>query len=295
MMIATVTLNPALDYLVSPAAFALGEINRYAKYTCAPGGKGINVSLLLASLGAQTRALAIAAGFSGKEAARLLEEKGCPADFLFLPQGQTRINVKVSPPGGPETDLNGEGPDIPLPAVGELAEKLAALAPGDMVVLAGSVPPSLPRDVYARLLEPLAARGVQAVVDTTGEALLAALPYHPFLVKPNLEELGELFGVEIATVEEAKEYGKLLQEKGARNVVVSMGAKGAMLLEENGRCLFCHGVRGDTVSTVGAGDSLVAGSSTAGSSTAPWRGRSAGAWPPGPPRPSVRASPQGTR
>lgn len=259
MMIATVTLNPALDYLVSPAAFALGEINRYAKYTCAPGGKGINVSLLLASLGAQTRALAIAAGFSGQEVARLLEEKGCPADFLFLPQGQTRINVKVSPPGGPETDLNGEGPAIPLAAVGELAEKLAALAPGDMVVLAGSVPPSLPRDVYATLLEPLAARGVQAVVDTTGEALLAALPYHPFLVKPNLEELGELFGVEIATVEEAKEYGKLLQEKGARNVVVSMGAKGAMLLEEGGRCLFCHGVRGDTVSTVGAGDSLVAG------------------------------------
>lgn len=259
MMIATVTLNPALDYLVSPAAFALGEINRYAKYTCAPGGKGINVSLLLASLGAETRALAIAAGFSGQEVARLLEEKGCPADFLFLPQGQTRINVKVSPPGGPETDLNGEGPAIPLAAVGELAEKLAALAPGDMVVLAGSVPPSLPRDVYATLLEPLAARGVQAVVDTTGEALLAALPCRPFLVKPNLEELGELFGVEIATVEEAKEYGKLLQEKGARNVVVSMGAKGAMLLEEGGRCLFCHGVRGHTVSTVGAGDSLVAG------------------------------------
>ena len=259
MMIATVTLNPALDYLVRPAAFALGEINRYAGYACEPGGKGINVSLLLSSLGAETKALAIAAGFSGVEVARLLEERGCPADFLFLPQGQTRINVKVSPPGGPETDLNGEGPAIPPATLDRLSEKLASLTPGDMVVLAGSVPPSLPREAYGRLLAPLAGRGIPAVVDTTGEALLAALPYRPFLVKPNLEELGELFSTRLSTVEEAKEYAKQLQKMGARNVVVSMGAKGALLLEEGGHCLFCHGVRGETVSTVGAGDSLVAG------------------------------------
>lgn len=258
-MVHTVTLNPAIDYIVSPERFEKGEINRYAACSYGPGGKGVNVSLLLTSLGMENRALGVAAGFSGREIVRLLEEAGCRTDFLFLPEGHSRINVKVCTPGGEETDVNGDGPVIPGEAVERLEEKLAALGPEDILVLAGSVPPSLPVDVYARLLDRVRDSGALSVVDATGEALLRALPYRPFLIKPNLEELGELFGTRIGDVTGAKEHARALQDLGARNVVVSMGDMGALLAEEGGRFLFCRAVRGDTVSTVGAGDSLVAG------------------------------------
>ena len=258
-MIATVTCNPALDILVRPRRFSPGEINRYGAGMCQPGGKGINVSLLLHSLGVETKALALAGGFTGREIARLLEERGCPGDFVWLPQGDSRINLKICPPGGEETQLNGEGPQIPEEAVERLERKLAALGPGDGAVLAGSLPASLPQDLYARLMKPLVRKGVEVAVDTTGEALLAALPCRPFLVKPNLEELEELFSVKLTGLPEIKEQARELQRLGARNVVVSLGAGGALLLEEGGRSLFCHGVRGQAVSTVGAGDSLVAG------------------------------------
>lgn len=258
-MIATVTCNPALDILVRPRRFSPGEINRYGAGMCQPGGKGINVSLLLHSLGVETKALALAGGFTGREIARLLEERGCPGDFVWLPQGDSRINLKICPPGGEETQLNGEGPQIPEEAVERLERKLSALGPGDGAVLAGSLPASLPQDLYARLMKPLVRKGVEVAVDTTGEALLAALPCRPFLVKPNLEELEELFSVKLTGLAEIKEQARELQRLGARNVVVSLGAGGALLLEEGGRSLFCHGVRGQAVSTVGAGDSLVAG------------------------------------
>ena len=258
-MIATVTCNPALDILVRPRRFSPGEINRYGAGMCQPGGKGINVSLLLHSLGVETKALALAGGFTGREIARLLEERGCPGDFVWLPQGDSRINLKICPPGGGETQLNGEGPQIPEEAVERLERKLSALGPGDGAVLAGSLPASLPQDLYARLMKPLVKNGVEVAVDTTGEALLAALPCRPFLVKPNLEELEELFSVKLTGLAEIKEQARELQRLGARNVVVSLGAGGALLLEEGGRSLFCHGVRGQAVSTVGAGDSLVAG------------------------------------
>ena len=258
-MIATVTCNPALDILVRPRRFSPGEINRYGAGMCQPGGKGINVSLLLHSLGVETKALALAGGFTGREIARLLEERGCPGDFVWLPQGDSRINLKICPPGGEETQLNGEGPQIPEEAVERLERKLSALGPGDGAVLAGSLPASLPQDLYARLMKPLVKNGVEVAVDTTGEALLAALPCRPFLVKPNLEELEELFSVKLTGLAEIKEQARELQRLGARNVVVSLGAGGALLLEEGGRSLFCHGVRGQAVSTVGAGDSLVAG------------------------------------
>ena len=258
-MIATVTCNPALDILVRPRRFSPGEINRYGAGMCQPGGKGINVSLLLHSLGVETKALALAGGFTGREIARLLEERGCPGDFVWLPQGDSRINLKICPPGGEETQLNGEGPQIPEEAIERLERKLSALGPGDGAVLAGSLPASLPQDLYARLMKPLVRKGVEVAVDTTGEALLAALPCRPFLVKPNLEELEELFSVKLTGLPEIKEQARELQRLGARNVVVSLGAGGALLLEVGGRSLFCHGVRGQAVSTVGAGDSLVAG------------------------------------
>ena len=198
-MIATVTCNPALDILVRPRRFSPGEINRYGAGMCQPGGKGINVSLLLHSLGVETKALALAGGFTGREIARLLEKRGCPGDFVWLPQGDSRINLKICPPGGGETQLNGEGPQIPEEAVERLERKLSALGPGDGAVLAGSLPASLPQDLYARLMKPLVKNGVEVAVDTTGEALLAALPCRPFPA----EGTGDGFSPVITTIRRA--------------------------------------------------------------------------------------------
>lgn len=258
-MIATVTLNPAVDYIVSPHSFSPGEINRYTSCTYGPGGKGVNVSLLLSSLGLENTALGIAAGFSGREIVDMMEKAGCKTDFIFLPQGHSRINLKICPFHGQETDINGDGPVIPAEAVSGLGKKLAALGPEDVLVLAGSVPNSLPRDIYAQLLEQVKGNHTSVVVDAEGQALLDTLPYHPFLVKPNAEELGELFQVEIDSTATAKEYARRLIDMGAVNVVVSLGEKGALWVSQSGESLFCHAVRGETVSTVGAGDSLVAG------------------------------------
>lgn len=259
MKITTVTLNPALDCYLSPEQFATGGIHRYENYRFLPGGKGINVSLMLSSLGMETVALGVTAGFTGKELARLLEQEGCPADFTVLPQGSTRLNIKIRTAEGEETDLNGAGAAPSMEEMEQLAQKLERLQPGDGLVLAGSLPPSLPKDTYAKLLEQVAEKELLTVVDTAGEALEAVLPCRPFLVKPNLEELGELFGVELTETAAAAECAEELQRKGARNVAVSMGHKGAFLLCEDGRRLFCHAVRGEAVSTVGAGDSFVAG------------------------------------
>ncbi len=258
-MIHTVTLNPAIDYRVSPERFSPGEINACRESGCRPGGKGINVSLLLTSLGVENTALAVAAGFTGQEILRLLEQAGCKTDFLFLPQGHSRINVKIREPDGRETDLNGAGPEIPLEAAERLFQKLSALRPGDGLVLAGSVPPSLPRDIYARALRQTAGKELLTVADTAGESLLAVLPCRPFLIKPNLEELQEVCGVSVGDIPAAVKCARLLQEKGAGNVIVSLGERGALLVRENGRAIFCQSVKGRACSTVGAGDSLVAG------------------------------------
>lgn len=257
-LIITVTLNPALDYIIETDSFQAGSLNRYEKGVCAPGGKGINVSILLHSLGVDTIAAGICGGYTGKEILRQLQEKGCYTDFVTLSRGDSRINFKITDRAGQETEINGAGPEIPQEALDGLKEKISGMKAGDTLVLAGSVPASVPKDIYGQLLEVVPEK-VRAVVDTTGESLLQTLSYHPFLIKPNHEELGQLFGCDIQTVEEAKEYGKLLQGKGARNVIVSMGEKGALLLEEQGRAIFCHAVKGEMVSTVGAGDSLIAG------------------------------------
>ena len=239
MMVTTVTLNPALDYHITLPGLAPGEIQWFSHSSFSPGGKGINVSLLLSSLGVETRALGIAAGFTGREIARLLEERGCPADMVFLEEGCSRVNVKLQTPGGEETAFNGPGPDIPPQAVAQLLGKLSTLGPEDVLVLSGSLPQGLPETAFPQLLEAARRAGAKLVVDMAGDPLLASLPYHPFLIKPNLEELCQLFQVEgPLTPLEAKEYAKELQRMGARNVVVSLGEKGALLLEERGGGLF---------------------------------------------------------
>lgn len=258
-MIMTVTLNPAMDCYLSPERFEKGAINSYDSCRFRPGGKGVNVSLLLTSLGVENTALGIGAGPSGREIDGLLRREGCKTDFLFLEKGASRVNLKIRTPEGEETDLNGTGPEIPGEAVEQLGEKLSVLGPGDGLVLAGSIPSSLPADSYAGLLRKTADKELFTVVDAAGEALLAALPCRPFLIKPNLEELGALFDTEISELSGAVEYALALQEKGARNVAVSLGERGALLVCEDGRRLFCRAAGGEAVSSVGAGDSMVAG------------------------------------
>lgn len=258
-MIYTVTLNPAIDYVISPDSFEKGQISRYRTCTYGPGGKGANVSLLLTSLGVRNAALGIAAGFSGQEIIRLLEQTGCETHFLLLDEGHSRVNIKICTPDGEETDLNGNGPPTPPEKFEEFLGLLSDLAEGDTLVLAGSIPESLPLDVYARILKKLEGTGTQVVVDATGDSLLQTLSYRPYLIKPNHEELGELFGVAISDPHVAKSYALQLVAQGAQNVVVSLGDKGALWVDGRGRALFCRAVPGKAVSTVGAGDSLVAG------------------------------------
>lgn len=257
-MIYTVTLNPALD-LCAPAARDSGGAARYGQGSFTAGGKGINVSRLLTSLGVGNRALGFLGGFTGREVERQLAAQGCETDFLPLPAGCTRINLKLRGEDGGVAELNGDGPEIPLALLEKLLEKCAALGRGDGLVLAGSVPASLPKDVYARMLKQIEGRGVLTVVDAAGEALKASLPHRPFLIKPNLQELEELFQEEITTAAQAAGYAGRLRDMGAQNVVVSMGEKGALLADSTGRRLFCRSARGEAVSAVGAGDSLVAG------------------------------------
>lgn len=257
-MVYTVTLNPALDCFVRPGHFAPGEVCRYGGARFLPGGKGVNVSLLLRSLGVETTASGIAAGFTGRELCRLLELSGCPADFVTLPEGNTRLNIKIMPEGQPETALNGGGPAVSMEDLAPLERRIAGLAPGDFLVLAGSVPDSLPPDVYPRLMA-AAPRGVETVVDTSGPALIEAAKMRPFLIKPNLQELGEAFGTELSGPREAAEYAGRLQALGARNVAVTLGGGGALLLTESGSLLERPALPGGEVSSVGAGDSFVAG------------------------------------
>lgn len=257
-MIYTVTLNPALDCFLRPDDFTPGRVCRYDSARFLLGGKGINVSLLLMGLGVPTAAAGIAAGFTGRELTALLERAGCPADFVMLDRGHTRINIKILPKGGPETALNGVGPHVRPEDLRPLEEKLGGLREGDFLVLSGSVPGPLPSDSYARLMR-AAPGGVETVADASGTVLTAALCERPFLIKPNLEELGEIFGLELKGAEDAVPYGKRLQEMGARNVAVTLGGGGALLLTEDGRVLERAALPGREVSSVGAGDSFVGG------------------------------------
>lgn len=256
-MIYTVTFNPSLDYIVSVNEFQMGMTNRTSEEIMLPGGKGLNVSTVLKNLGRESVALGFAAGFTGKEIQRMAEEQGLHCDFIPVEHGFSRINVKLKDFDG--TEINGKGPEISEKEVRQLYEKLDLLKEGDVFVLAGSIPESLPDSIYSDILFQLSGRGILFVVDATKELLMNVLKFQPFLIKPNNHELGELFGVTLKTREDVVPYGKKLQEQGARNVLVSMAGEGAVLLSETGEIFSLPAPKGTLVNAVGAGDSMVAG------------------------------------
>jgi len=256
-MVYTVTFNPALDYVVRMDGFRAGDINRTQSEELQFGGKGINVSTVLRNLGVPNVALGFLAGFTGQALERGLRDSGIQTDFIWLPEGLTRINVKIK--AGQETEINGRGPTIPAAALEELFGKLDLLQSGDVLDLSGSIPASLPDDVYQKILAKLEGRGILTVVDATRDLLCAVLPYKPFLIKPNNHELGEIFGKALTTDQEIVDCAKNLQEKGARNVLVSMAGDGSLLLDEAGNCHRLGVPKGKVLNSVGAGDSMVAG------------------------------------
>jgi len=256
-MVYTVTFNPAIDYVVHTDEITVGGINRAKSEEIFFGGKGINVSMVLSELGIKTKALGFVAGFTGDAIEKGVTEKGVETDFVRLENGFSRINVKIK--SGAETELNGQGPVIDKRALDTLFRKLDALLDGDTIVLAGSIPDSLPTDIYEKILERLQGKKIKTVVDATKNLLMNVLKYKPFLIKPNNHELGEMFGVTLKTNGEIEEYARKLKDMGARNVLVSMAGDGALLLDENGKTYTCGVCRGIVRNSVGAGDSMVAG------------------------------------
>lgn len=255
-MIYTATFNPSLDYVMFLPELKTGSVNRAARETIYPGGKGINVSIVLTRLGQQSTALGFTAGFTGRALKGMLDGV-INTDFITLPAGETRIDVKLR--AGAETDINGQGPDIPAVCLEKFYEKIDAFKEGDALVLAGSIPSSLPENIYEEILGRLDGRGVDCVVDATGELLKMSLRHKPFLVKPNLGELAEMFGVTITSRDELVKYAKMTHELGARNVLVSMDSRGALLVSAEGDVIEGRAPAGRLVNSVGAGDSMVAG------------------------------------
>ncbi|MCM1115552.1 MAG: 1-phosphofructokinase [Clostridium sp.] len=256
-MIYTVTFNPALDYVLEVDNLNAKDINRSKKEEIYFGGKGINVSAVLSRLGVENKALGFLAGFSGKQLEEMLNEENIKNDFVYLNRGYTRINVKLK--SDREMDINAQGPDIKQEDIAALFEKLSVLQEGDFLVLAGSIPGSLPDDIYEKILEQFNGKGINFVVDATGDLLVNVLNYRPFMIKPNHHELGDIFGVEINNTDDIKKYAKKLQDKGAKNILVSCGKNGAVLIDENGVFYTIGNVPGDIISSVGCGDSMVAG------------------------------------
>ena len=255
-MIYTVTFNPSMDYIVSIDDFKIGKTNRTTAELMLPGGKGLNVSTVLYNLGIENTALGFVAGFVGEELKRLAKETGYHCDFIEIPQGVSRINVKMKDFDG--TEINGMGPLINEEALTQLMNKLDTLAEGDTLVLAGSIPAGMPKSIYSDILKALDGRGIHFVVDATKELLLNVLSYHPFLIKPNNHELGEIFGAELVTKEDVIPYGRKLQEMGALNVLISMAGEGAVLIDEMGEVHQLDAPKWTLINAVGAGDSMVA-------------------------------------
>ena len=259
-MIYTVTFNPSLDYIVEVKNLTLGATNRTSYEQMLPGGKGLNVSFVLKNLGFETTALGFLAGFVGEEIERRVSETGVTCEFMKLLEGCSRINMKVRNVDG--TEVNGMGPEIPKEKVQELMNRLDTLKTGDVLVLAGSIPSSMPATIYMDIMKRIREKhgsGVLLVVDATRDLLKNVLTYQPFLIKPNHHELGELFGVTLSTQEEVIPYAKKLKEQGAGNVLVSMGGLGAVLVDEQGGVHKGDAPKGTVVNSVGAGDSMVAG------------------------------------
>ncbi len=256
-MIYTVTFNPSLDYIMDLTEFERNQVNRATAEKILPGGKGINVSIVLQNLGIDNRAICFTSGFTGEALKALLMQRDMNADFIDIANGLTRINVKMR--CGDETEVNGQGPEIKSEDIAELYEKLGYLDQDDYLVLAGSLPDCMAKTTYMDIMQMLQYNNNKIIVDATGELLTNVLPYHPFLIKPNRTELGNLFGVEVTTMDQAEMYAKQLQERGARNVLVSMSYQGAVLVTEDGRVIRAAAPKGAVKNSVGAGDSMLAG------------------------------------
>lgn len=256
-MIYTVTFNPSLDYIFTVDNLRLGLTNRTDSELILPGGKGINVSIVLGHLGVLNTALGFVAGFTGDEIVREVEALGVRSDFIKMEQGLSRINLKLKNIDG--TEINGCGPDICAEKLQELMDQLDGLQKGDVLVLAGSIPNSVPDDIYQNIMKCLKGRGVMIVVDATKDLLMNVLEHHPFLIKPNNHELGEIFGVTLCSRQEVIPYGRKLQEMGAQNVLISMAGEGAVLLSADGQVMEAPAPDGKLINGVGAGDSMVAG------------------------------------
>ena len=256
-MINTITLNPSLDYIVKVDSFKVDSLNRIEEERIYAGGKGINVSIVLKNLGVENTALGYVAGFTGDEILRQIENHGVNCDFVKLENGFSRINVKLKSDG--ETEINGSGPEITEEDLKILNEKISHLTKGDFLILSGSIPGSVPDDIYENIMNSLLDMGVEFIVDATKELLMKVLKYKPFLIKPNHHELAEMFNVELKDDEDIIKYGKKLQEMGAKNVLISMAGDGAILLPENGEAIKREVPKGVLKNSVGAGDSMVAG------------------------------------
>lgn len=256
-MIYTVTFNPSLDYIVEVENFKLEATNRTFFEQMLPGGKGLNVSFVLKNLGVDSTAIGFLAGFVGEEIAKEVEAEGIRAEFLMLEEGVSRINIKIRNIDG--TEINGMGPDIPVQKMEQLLERIDRLEREDTLVLAGSIPQTMPDSIYMDIMARLERKGIKVVVDATKDLLMNVLAYRPFLIKPNHHELGEIFGVTLCTREEVVPYARKLQEKGAGNVLVSMAGQGAVLVDEKGIVHMSDAPHGKVVNAVGAGDSMVAG------------------------------------
>lgn len=256
-MIYTVTLNPSIDYIVHMESLVSGITNRTVREEYYYGGKGINVSNVLAELGLESTALGFVAGFTGEAIEKGLVSEKITKDFIHLPEGISRINVKIK--HGDETEINGQGPRIDEASLNQLLEKIREIKDGDTLIISGSVPNTMPNDIYERFLELIKEKDVRIVVDATGQLLVNSLKYHPFLIKPNRQELSELFKDEVKTAEQTEKYARKLQEMGAQNVLVSLGKDGALLVDVNGQVHTLGTISRDVVNTVGSGDSMVAG------------------------------------
>lgn len=256
-MIYTVTLSPSIDYVVRLSSMRFNVTNRTDSEEFYYGGKGINVSLILSELDYDSTALGFIAGFTGDAIANGIRSPHVHTDFIRLEEGFSRINIKIK--SGGETEINGQGPNIPPEALEQLMKKLDAIRDGDILVIAGSVPKTLPDDVYEKMLDRLAGRKIMIVIDATKKLLVNSLKHRPFLIKPNRMELAEIFHKEVETEADVEKYARELQKMGARNVLVSLGRKGAFLLDENGETHSAGTLKQPVINTVGAGDSMVAG------------------------------------
>lgn len=253
----TITFNPSLDYIVTVDHFTCGTVNRTKEEKILPGGKGVNVSMVLQNLGYGNIALGFLAGFTGEKIQSLLEEKGVKTSFIPVEEGISRINIKLR--SDEESEINGRGPAVTEVHIKKLYEKLDETKEGDFLVLAGSIPETLPETIYMDIMKYLSGRRLNIVVDATKNLLLNALKYHPFLIKPNHHELGEIFGVKLTEKKDVITYATRMQQMGARNVLVSMAGDGAVLAAEDGRIFQAEAPGGTVKNSVGAGDSMVAG------------------------------------